>query len=288
MSILLSVENISYDVETSGDDLNLFAQGRNFRISRSENRKDLLKNISFSVDAGEIAGIAGESGAGKTTLSKIIAGIMKPSKGSVKFYPSRKGNKHKANPIQILFQNNGEILNPFRKINEIVEEALLINLKRTKKSLDLKNISEKKEKIFAAVNFPAALRERKGFELSGGEQQRAALARILATEPELLILDEPFSSQDPESQLNFLNLFKKINEDFGTAMICISHNLEILRQLCSKVLIMYKGEIVESGPAEEVLNAPGHPYTKYLIKAEEYNLSPEELKQNFAEGNSRS
>ncbi|MGE5860885.1 MAG: ATP-binding cassette domain-containing protein [Ignavibacteria bacterium] len=288
MSTLLSVENISYDVERSGDDLNLFTRSRNLRISRSESRKDLLKNISFSVDEGEITGIAGESGAGKTTLAKILAGIMKPSKGSIKFYPSRKVNKQMANPIQILFQNNGEILNPLRKVNEIVEEALSINLKRMGKSINLRNIPEKKEKIFAAVNFPETLRDRKGFELSGGEQQRAALARILAAEPELLILDEPFSSQDPESQLNFLNLFKKINEDFGTAMICISHNLEILRQLCSKVLIMYKGEIVESGPAAGVLNAPRHPYTKYLIKAEEYNLSPEELKQNFAEGNSRS
>ncbi len=280
MSRLLSVENISYDVERSGDDLNLFtAQARHFKISRSGNRKDLLKNISFTIDAGETAGIAGESGAGKTTLAKIIAGIMKPSKGSIKFYPFRKVNEQKKNPIQILFQNNGEILNPLRKVNDIVEEALSINLKRTGKSIDLKNLSEKKEKIFAAVNFPEALRERKGYELSGGEQQRAALARILAAEPELLILDEPFSSQDPESQLNFLNLFKKINKDFGTAMICISHNLEILRQMCSVVLIMYKGEIVESGPAAEVLYSPKHPYTKYLIKAEEYGLSLEELKQ---------
>jgi len=279
MTRLLSVENISYDVESSKDDLNLFtAQGLHFRISRRKDRKDLLKNISFTIDAGETAGIAGESGAGKTTLAKILAGIMKPNKGSIKFYPSLKTNKQKPNPIQILFQNNGEILNPLRKVNQIVEEALSINLKKMGKSIDLKNVPEKKEKIFAAVNFHEILRDRKGFELSGGEQQRAALARILAAEPELLILDEPFSSQDPESQLNFLNLFKKINEDFGTAMICISHNLEILRQLCSKVLIMYRGEIVESGPAADVLNAPRHPYTKYLIKAEEYGLSFEELK----------
>ncbi|HVO75036.1 MAG TPA: ATP-binding cassette domain-containing protein [Ignavibacteriaceae bacterium] len=284
MKKLLSVENISHTVETSGKDLNLFTSRglRHIGIADNASRKELLKNISFSLDDGEIGGIAGESGGGKTTLAKIIAGIIKPSAGSINFYSAREHKKQKANPIQILFQNNGEILNPLRRINEVVEEALSINLRRTGKAPNKKIISEEREKIFSAVNFPEILRERKGFELSGGEQQRAALARILAADPELLILDEPFSSQDPESQINFLELFKKINMEFGTAMICISHNLEILRNLCSKVLIIYNGEIVESGPAAEVLNAPKHPYTKYLLKAEEYNLSHEELKQNFA------
>jgi len=136
-----------------------------------------------------------------------------------------------------------------------------------------------KEKIFNAVNFPENLRLRKGYQLSGGEQQRAALARILAVDPQLLILDEPFSSQDFDSQENFLSLFKKINEEFGTAIICISHNLGILRKLCMRVLIMQKGEIVEEGSSSEVLVSPRHPYTKYLIKAEEYGLSLEELRQ---------
>lgn len=282
MNDLLIAENISYSIEQVIKDFKLMTSRR---LNEFASEKEILKNISFRVGKGEIMGIAGESGAGKTTLAKVVAGILKPSGGSIKFQSSGNWKKQKASPVQILFQNNGEILNPLRKINEVVEEAITARLLQTEGFKDSKRmgsiISEKEEKIFNAVNFPENLRQRKGFELSGGEQQRAALARILAVEPELLILDEPFSSQDAESQLNFLNLFKRINKEFGTAMICISHNLGILRKLCGKILIMYKGEIIESGAASEVLISPNHPYTKYLIKAEEYSLSSEELKQNF-------
>lgn len=282
MNDLLIAENISYSIEQVVKDFKLMTSRR---LSEFASEKEILKNISFRVGKGEIMGIAGESGAGKTTLAKVVAGILKPSGGSIKFQSSGNWKKQKASPVQILFQNNGEILNPFRYVEEVVEEAIIIKLHEFQISGGAKRMriaaDEKKEKIFHAVNFPEELRNRKGYQLSGGEQQRAALARILATEPELLILDEPFSSQDLISQENFLNLFKKINEDFGTAIICISHNLGILRKLCGKILIMYKGEIIESGAASEVLISPNHPYTKYLIKAEEYSLSSEELKQNF-------
>jgi ABC-type dipeptide/oligopeptide/nickel transport system ATPase subunit len=279
MDELLVVENLSFSIELAS---------KNFKLklfTALASNKEILKNISFKIGMGEIVGIAGESGAGKTTLAKLIAGIYKPSGGSIKFQSSGNREKKRINPIQILFQNNGEILNPLRYIEEIVEEAVMIKLERTEKRADPKRVYEKKGKIFSAVNFPEDLRNRKGYQLSGGEQQRAALARILAVDPELLILDEPFSSQDLHSQENFLNLFKKVNEVFGTAIICISHNLGILRKLCARILILYKGEIVESGPSSEVLQSPMHPYTKYLIKAEEYNLSKQELKQNFFKRN---
>lgn len=241
-------------------------------VNGNSGKISILKNISFSLRRNEVLGIAGESGSGKTTLGKIIAGILKPSNGEIKF--DFNFENRKSNAVQILFQNNGEILNPFRSISDVVDEALRIISGK-------QEINEKRNKLFNSLGFPAELWNRKGFELSGGEQQRAALARLLAVEPELLILDEPFSSQDPESQLNFLNLFKRIKEEFSVTLICIAHNLRILRKLCDEIIIIYNGNLVEKGNTEEIFNSPKHPYTKFLLSAENYNLSYNELKTSF-------
>ena len=231
-------------------------------FSGKKSGKKILKNISFRLERGKILGIAGESGSGKTTLAKILAGIIPYSGGKFIFNWSDEWQKTKVSPVQILFQNNGEILNPFREINEIIEEAILIKTK-------IKKIfNQRKKKYLIRLNFPEHLWHRKGFELSGGEQQRAALARILAVKPELLIFDEPFSAQDAESQLNLLNLFKEINKVYGITTICISHNVNILRKLCDEIIIMYKGEIVEKGTTEKIFSQPAHPYTKFLMKAD--------------------
>ncbi len=250
---------------------NIFYSVDEEKKSKKISEKLILKNISFGVDGGSIVGIAGESGSGKTTLAKIIAGIIKPKKGSIIFHKSKYWGEIKTSPIQILFQNNGEILNPFREIYNVVSEAYSIRFN------DKINCKAETEKIFNLLNFPQPLWHRKGFELSGGEQQRAALARILITHPELLILDEPFSAQDPISQLNLLNLFKKINNQLNLTMICIAHNLKILGKLCDEILIMYNGEIIENGKPANLFTSPQHRYTQLLLKAENYNLSFEEL-----------
>ncbi|MGD1007040.1 MAG: ATP-binding cassette domain-containing protein [Ignavibacteriaceae bacterium] len=263
MNELLIVENINYKVIKS-----------NF-LSWKKSGKEILKNISFRLERGKILGIAGESGCGKTTLAKILAGVLPYSGGKLTFMQSDEWHNKKISPVQILFQNNGEILNPFREVNQIIEEAIIIKTKKKK------NIQTGKKKILNSVNFPEYLWNRKGFELSGGEQQRAALARILAVKPELLILDEPFSAQDPGSQLNLLNLFKEINRVNGITTICIAHNVSILKKLCDEIIIMYKGEIVEQGAAEKIFSQPVHPYTKFLIKADSFELTYEELKLEF-------
>ncbi len=264
MSILLKVNNLCYKAA----DNSLF--------SLSKNEKTILKNISFELERGRILGIAGQSGGGKTTLAKILAGVLNKNGGDVIFNFEGKWKKFKSSPVQILFQNNGDILNPLRSVNSIIEEAIFI------RTGDKSKIKNQKEEIFSSLNFPEELWSRKGFELSGGQQQRAALARILAVKPELLILDEPFSAQDAESQLNLLMLFKKINETFGTTMICIAHNLKILRKLCDNILILYKGEIVEQGITEKIFTDPEYPYTKFLLNAENYNLTYESFKNDYS------
>ncbi len=252
MGEILKLENISYLVRSGKKTI------------------QILDSINFNLEENNILGISGESGSGKTTLAKIIAGVLPKTEGEIIFSGKNTLNKKKR-PIQILFQNNGEILNPLREIDKIVEEAIIISSSEY-------NPRSKMEEIFNSINFPGHLWKRKGYELSGGEQQRAALARILAANPELLILDEPFSAQDPESQLNLLNLFLSINKKFNITMICIAHNLRILQKLCSKIIILYDGEIIEEGKTEEIFNSPKHPYTKFLLKAENYDLSYEELK----------
>ncbi len=262
---LLKVENISYSVEVKEEKKKQF---------------DILKNVSFEVEQGEIIGICGESGGGKSTLARVISGLIKPDSGKIILDSKFEKEKRRGSPIQILFQNHGEVLNTFRKVQSIINEAL--NISGVEKSnLQIERESKllnEREKVLSSVGFPEELYDRRGMELSGGEQQRAALARLLAVKPILLILDEPFSAQDVESQLNLVKLFKHLNNEFNLTMICISHDLRILRNLAIRVIILKDGEIVESGITKEVFDNPQKDYTKFLLSAEALDLSYEEIK----------
>lgn len=260
MKTIIEVNNLCYSVPIG----NSFSSSTEIKI---------LDDITFTIEREKIIGIAGESGSGKTTLAKILAGVLLPTSGElVKNFSDDWKNK-RTQPVQILFQNTGEILNPLRKIDDVIDEAIRIRFGS--------GGNELKQKILEAVNLQENLNKRKGFELSGGEQQRAALARILSVQPEVLILDEPFSAQDPPSQLNMLTLFKSINHEYKITLICISHNLKALRTLCDDVIVMYKGKIVETGETKSILENPEHPYTKFLLKAEDYSLKYDEIQNEI-------
>lgn len=259
MNKLIELKNISYTVTPQA----LF--GRN-------EKKNILKDISFSINSNEIIGITGESGSGKTTLSKLLGGIIKPTSGKIEYYFPEMWQKTRTMPVQILFQNNSEILNPYRTVGKVIKEALETNKQGAK------DTHAEMKRLLTSVGLSESLLERKGLELSGGEQQRVALIRVLAPKPELLILDEPFSAQDVESRLNLLTLFKKINTEFNLTMICVAHNLKILRKLADRIFVMYDGQIVESGQTEKIFSSPENDYTKFLLKCENYNLRYEDLK----------
>ena len=246
MNILLKSENISYNAPSN-------------ELFNKNKTTEILKNISFELFENEILGIAGASGSGKTTLAKILAGVHLLFDGKLGFYLESDWTKIKTKPVQILFQNSSEILNPIRKVGDVIEEAINTRFGETI------NVKELILNSLRTVGLDENFILRRGYELSGGEQQRVALARIISVEPEILILDEPFSAQDVESQLNFVKLIKEIAEEKRISLIIISHDLNILKLLCSRIMILSKGEIVEIGETEKIFSQPNSDITKELI-----------------------
>ena len=259
MKEILKLENICYAVPSSGKGFT------------KKSMVNILDSINLNINYGEVLGISGESGGGKTTLAKVIAGVIKPSQGKLVWDDDVLSGYSDSSPVQISFQNHGEILNPYRKIEDIINEALKIQ------KYDTELIKRKKGEILNSLNISADITKKRGYELSGGEQQRAALARLLSANPKLLILDEPFSAQDVESQLNLLKLFQKINRELKLTMLCVSHDLNILRKLADRIVIIQKGKVVEEGNTEEVFNNPAHNHTKYLLKAKNLSLTLSDL-----------
>lgn len=256
--IILKVENISYSV----DKKNSFSGYQSYEI---------LKNISFEVERGKVLGISGQSGSGKSTLAKILTGIVPQFSGNIHYNFKKDWGKSLPKPVQILFQNDGELINPFRKVNDVLNEAFELKFKKSKSySLEI-------EDIFNRFNLKPKLKESKGSQLSGGEKQRIALARIVIVEPEILILDEPFSSQDVEAQVGILKLIYRLKSELNLTIICVSHDLNILKNFSDDLMIMYNGIIVESGLTAALIANPKNEYTKFLLSAQSLNLSEEEI-----------
>lgn len=254
--VLISCEKISYELIEK-------------KLSREE-KKIILQNISAKVFKNELLSIAGESGSGKTTLAKILAGIIKPTNGEIKYFTGNYNHTHKISAVQILFQNNGELINPLRTVESILQEAIT---KAGEYSL-VKSVDE----LLEIFSLPKSIKIQKGYSLSGGQQQRVALARIFAVNPQILILDEPFSAQDKKSIENLISLVKDINGKYGKTIVCISHDIKTIRNISDRVIIMKNGQIIESGNASEIFTNPKNDYTKFLIKASELELSAEEVK----------
>ena len=244
--------------------MSLILEISNLNYSPPDSDVRILEDVNLKVERGAMYGIAGESGSGKTTLLKIIAGILTPTEGSVKIGTTK---------IQLLFQNNEFIINPYRRIDKMIDEAVMLDDKKSNAGLE-------RERIFDLVNFQRALWNKKGMQLSGGERQKAALARLLAIKPELLILDEPFSAQDLDAQIDLVKLLVKLNKEHGLTILCVAHDLNVLKQFTEKLVVLYKGKIVEEGLTREVIEKPGHPYTKFLIAAGNLKLKPEDYLMN--------
>lgn len=229
-------------------------------------KKDVLKDISFTLSKGETLGIAGTSGAGKTTLIRILMQLLLPDSGSVLYRGvdlgrlSRKEMLAARRSMQMIFQNPAAALHPRMTIRESIEEPSRLYGK-------MECFEDRMQEMLSRLQLRGELLHRYPAELSGGELQRVALARLLLISPKVLILDEPTSMLDVSVQAEILTLLQELQEDLGISYLFISHDMDVLAAMASRVGILSAGELVEIGQAEEVLHHPQHPYTRELVEA---------------------
>lgn len=227
-----------------------------------------VDGVSFDVQRGEILGIVGESGCGKSTLGKTLMGIQPATSGRVVFeghdiaglkpHQSRKWREH----LQYCYQDPGASLDPRWTIRASLHEPLIVHT-------DLPEAERERRvrEILKAVGLPETHLDLYPHEISGGQQRRVGLARILTLKPSVVILDEPTSGLDVSVQATILNLFLDLQREFGLTYLFISHDLSVVRLVCHRVAVMYLGRIVEIGPTEDIFSNPKHPYTRSLLSA---------------------
>jgi oligopeptide/dipeptide ABC transporter ATP-binding protein len=229
-----------------------------------------VDGVSFTIGHGETVGLVGESGCGKSTVVRLIARLTDASEGSIRFdgaeiagIPARQfGTAPQRAQIQMVFQDATDSLNPrFTAFRAIADP--LLRLRRASG----RTLRNRVEEVAGLTSLPLELLGRFPHQLSGGQKARVGIARAIAVEPRLLLLDEPTSALDVSVQVVILRLLRDLKRQLGLAYLFVSHDLNVVRLLCSHIIVMYLGRIVESGPAEQVFAAPAHPYTQALLSA---------------------
>ncbi len=220
-----------------------------------------VAGASVSVDAGQIVGLVGESGCGKSTLARAAVGLVPVTSGSVRFEErfvtplTRRARPDDLVRLQLVFQNPYSSLNPRRKVGAQIADGLT--------SASTANVGQ----LCELVGLPANAERRYPHEFSGGQRQRIAIARALAANPSVIVLDEPLASLDASAQAQLANLLVSLSRDLGLGLLLISHDLAIVRHVADAVSVMYLGVMVETGPTEPLWTMPLHPYSEALIAA---------------------
>lgn len=235
---------------------------KSYRIGSffSKEKKEILKNISFDVKEGEIFSIVGQSGAGKSTIGKILLGIEKEDSGEIIFL-GRPLEKRKVQEIQMVFQDPYSSLNPAMKIGSILEEPLKVN--------GVKDKDERRRRVKAMlkeIGLDENSEDKYPSELSGGQRQRVVIGAAMILNPKLVVCDEPVASLDLSIQNQILNLIRKFNREYRTTFIFISHDLGVVYNISDRVLLLYKGEIQELRETVEFFKNPQSEYGKYFLE----------------------
>ncbi len=237
--LILSVKDVCNTYKTTG------LAGRKSAVG-------VLDHVSFEIRAGQVFGLVGESGSGKSTLAKCILG-MADYTGEITHYSKRP---------QMVFQDPYSSLNPSMTVGRILEEPLLIYGKYGKEER-----LERIHKTLAEVGLPEEVFSSKPSQLSGGQRQRVSIAAALIMRPKFIVLDEPVSALDVTIQAQILELLARLRRELDLSYLFISHDLNVVYQLCDYVLVMKRGKVVEQGPVMRLYENPQHPYTKELLAA---------------------
>ncbi len=227
-----------------------------------------VDGVSFNVNKNEVLGLVGESGCGKTTISRSILGLTEPTEGSIFFngenllQMKKEELRKKRSQMQMVFQDPYSSLSPRMKIGETIAEPMEINHIGTKKSRE-----KRVEELLEIVGLEKGFAYRYPHEFSGGQRQRIGIARVLAANPEFIICDEPVSALDVSIRSQILNLLIDLKKQFGLTMLFISHDLSVVEYLCDRIIVMYLGKIMEISDKRDLYRNPAHPYTYALLSA---------------------
>ena len=265
---LLDVRNLTKDFPIRNSFKNFFFRQTNSYHSKSYRAVD---DVSFKLESGQSLGLVGESGCGKSTTSKMISRLINPTSGEVFFKGTNITNydaqdfveQSERRMIQMVFQDPTDSLNPRYTAHESIAEPMRL-------LLGMKDSHELQLRICSLANqvgLSANLLDRFPHQLSGGQKARVGIARAISVKPQLLILDEPTSSLDVSVQAIILQLLNQLKNVLGMSYIFVSHDLNVVRLMCDRVIVMNQGKIVESGKCLEVFNSPKNPYTKALVEA---------------------
>lgn len=247
---------------------------RHFKIGNAMRRRTLhaVDDMSFTVGEREIVAIAGESGSGKSTAARVLAKIYKPTSGQAYFQGtalsairSRRQKLRYSGLVPMVFQDPFASLNPVFRVSHGVMRAL--KLHRPELTAEQRFAEAVRVFDLVGLNPGAEVLQRYPHELSGGQRQRVGFAQALAMRPKLILADEPVSMLDVSIRIGLLNLMKQLRDDQGVSILYITHDIASARYVADRLIVMYAGQIAETGPVEDVLSAPRHPYTQLLLSA---------------------
>ena len=245
---------------------------KHFKIGGTLARHTLhaVDDVSFSIGRREIVALAGESGSGKSTIARLLARVYKPTAGEISYegkplsrLRSRRDRLRYSGQVPMVFQD------PFSSMNPVfrVSHGVLRGLKLHRPELSESQRRDEAARVFEVVGLGAEMLQRFAYELSGGQRQRVGFAQALVTRPKLILADEPVSMLDVSIRIGLLNLMATLRDTMGVSILYITHDIASARYVADRLIVMYAGQIAESGPIEEVLADPRHPYTQLLVSA---------------------